>query len=237
MSPRFLSLRTSSLNGCGLASERRGEVAGAHTRALGDQRQHVGSPRPGRAGAVEPVEATVDVGDVVGRQLRGRRELVARIGPGDGMEPHPIQREVVGAAQVGDELRRRRVAGPPGVRIRDRRRLDHVDLLDLDHAGGGSVAMAGDGLAPLPAPERERDGTVGDGLPEPSLEQHGRHLGVRDTSRAQRRHAANAAPSEVTRERSRRCRERCQSVTMKAVCTTILPSRMWKESPPRIAPE
>ena len=58
-----------------------------------------------------------------------------------------------------------------------RRRVDHLDRVDLDHLPAddpvpGAVAVAGHDLAALPPPEGDGDDAVDDQRPEPGLEQH-----------------------------------------------------------------
>ena len=97
------------------------------------------------------------------------------------MEGDAVDGEVVVAPQLPDQCRGVGKAGAHGVSVGDRRRIDLGDVVDLDHHPAddpvaGAVAVPGDDLASLPAPEREGDGPVGDQGPEPGLEQHARSL-------------------------------------------------------------
>ena len=147
-----MSLRTSVLNGSVSRPKPAARSAARVAGLRGDHRQHGAGPRAVRAGAVEPVEAPVDLGPVGGGEVGGRGQHAAGVGLVDPVEPDPVHGQVGIAAQLGAHRVGVGEAGAPGVGLGDPGGVDHVDRVDLDHLAAddpvpGAVAVAGHDLA------------------------------------------------------------------------------------------
>ncbi len=183
MSPRFFSLRTSTLNGAVSRPKPVGEIGGTRRGPGGDGREHGAGPRSVRAGAIEAVQPTVDLGAVGGGEVGGGGQHRPWVGFVDPVELHAVHGELGVAAELADEGGRIGEAGAAGVGVGDRRRVDDLDRIDLDQLPAddpvpGAVAVAGDDLAAFPPPERDGHAAVDDERPEPGLEQHDRSVGL-----------------------------------------------------------
>ncbi len=159
-----LELPDVELEAGGVAAEPGGEVGGADAGEPLDDAQRLRRPRPARARPVEPVQAPLEVAAGVGGEVRGRRELVARVRLVDGTDPQPVDRVGVVAAEVGHDVGGGRVPGARRVVRGDVPRPDDVDRVHRDAARGGAVHLAGARLRPPPAAEQHGDLTVADAL-------------------------------------------------------------------------
>ena len=187
VSPRFLSLRTSSLNGA-VSRPSMAARSGARRSGCSAIRARTGPVHgPVLLARSSRVEPAIDRGDVVGRQLGGVRELGAGVRLVHEVERDPVHGEVVvalAAARAARPVWVRPRGDASAARMRDGETMSTVSTSMMPR--GRAVAPPRDGLRALPPPERERDRTVPDPRPCVLREEHRASVEIARTSSATR---------------------------------------------------